>query len=129
MRPGNAPQFTRAAQARTRHDATSSALVEALGHLDAALAPAVEHAEREFAPHAALAALRGLQISGDDVRRALRDASRACPMGSEAETIAALLRKDPRIERLVAECELDAVDLAILLIALAPEVDLRYQRI
>src|SRR5262249_24223713 len=103
------------------------ALRAALHVLDAFLTTAVERGEKEFAPRGALDALRGLQISGDDVRRALQDTSRVCPMGREVETIAELLHKDPRIKRLVGECDLDTVDLAVLLIALAPEVDLRYQ--
>ncbi|MEJ1961462.1 MAG: hypothetical protein WDO56_07920 [Gammaproteobacteria bacterium] len=58
-----------------------------------------------------------------------RPESRVAPIGARAEEIAACLRDDARFDQLIRSCQLDVFETLALLIALAPEIDLRYQRI
>jgi hypothetical protein len=87
------------------HAEPTSALRTALHKLDALLTVAVDRAEREFAPRAELDALRGLQISGDDVRRALRDLASKLD-GSRDQDDRGAAPQRPVIKDLIGECEL-----------------------
>jgi AAA+ superfamily predicted ATPase len=115
----------------TRPAATPAgfALRAALGCLDQLLGARLEQAEREFSPAGALDALRGLHISAADARRALRGADTLAPAAQETQRIAALLGADPAFGRLVEQHALDEFHVMTLLIALAPEIDLRYQKV
>jgi AAA+ superfamily predicted ATPase len=101
----------------------------ALRKLDDILSIAVDRIQREFSPRGALDALRGLHVSELDVRRALEDRSSASADTDAVGAIAAALRSHPGFERLRRHYGLEDFDLVALLIALAPETDLRYQRI
>jgi hypothetical protein len=107
-----------------------SALLAALRELDDFLAAVLARVEHTFTPRGAIDALRGLHITREEVRRVLQarpdDGSLAPGI---TERIAAILRESPRFAWLVREHDLDEFDSVALLMALAPEFDLRYQRI
>jgi hypothetical protein len=108
----------------------ASALINALRELDSFLAEALARVEETFTPRGAIDALRGLHISREEVRRALQPGPGGGSMAPEIiDRVAATLRGSPRFAWLVDEYGLDAFESVALLIALAPEFDLRYQRI
>jgi ATP-dependent 26S proteasome regulatory subunit len=105
------------------------ALRDALRKLDQFLASALQRAEAEFGAQGAMDAMRGLHLAAEDVRRAVRGASGMEPMGALGEEIVTVLRCDARFGLLIRLHRLTVFEALTLLIALAPEVDLRYQRI
>ena len=104
-------------------------LLEALAALDRYLAAAFERAEASYGPRAALDGLRGLHLGREDIERALA-ASPGIPMlASSPDAVYQAAQGDPRFGWLIAAYGLDAFETACLLIALAPELDLRYERV
>jgi SpoVK/Ycf46/Vps4 family AAA+-type ATPase len=113
----------------------SSAILAALQRLDALLERAVAATTDSLGPAAAADRFRGLYITPDDVTRLLSRAP-ASPSfilpDSPAEPAQAVDTPESTpspLDRMAAVFQLDAFDLGLLLIALAPEVDLKYERI
>jgi AAA+ superfamily predicted ATPase len=99
--------------------------------LDRLLAIAVERQAQRLGPESLLDPWRGLHLGVEDVRAALggsaHDALGAMP--GVAALMAHAAAADGRIGRMRRWLDLDDNDVAIVLLALAPELDLRYERI
>lgn len=100
-------------------------LLPALGRLDQMLGLAIERARGEAQSHDHF---RGLYIAHGDTRRWLKRRPGKPLFGTRA-TDALSLPTGSTLARLVAEYQLCAFDLDILLIAIAPEIDTRYERL
>ncbi|WP_406253878.1 ATP-binding protein [Streptomyces chartreusis] len=101
----------------------SPPILDSLRLLDARLAEAVAAAAASYGSGAARDAFRGLHTGAEDVVRLLGRGSGVSPLGPG--TAAGL----PGIAWLAERYELSAFELNVLLVALAPEVDLRYERL
>src|SRR4051794_24894296 len=103
----------------------SEALFGALARLDRMLDRAVAAADAAYSGSASTDPYRGLYISSDEVKRLLARVPGAPVLscGSEGATV------HPRFSRLEQEFGLDGFDLDVVLVALAPEIDIRYERI
>ena len=103
----------------------SEALFGALARLDRMLDRAVAAADAAYSGNASTDPYRGLYISSDEVKRLLARVPGAPVLscGSEGATV------HPRFSRLEQEFGLDGFDLDVVLVALAPEIDIRYERI
>ena len=113
----------------TRAD-VQAALGAALGTLDAVLALAVDAQARHLGADSLLDPWRGLRVERRDVERLLLDERpRAAAEAPFAERLGAAARGVAPLEQAAAWLSLDDIDLAALLLAIAPEVDLRYERI
>ena len=117
----------------TSHEQSYAGLLPLLRRLDRRLAAAVEAAERIFAARAAGDLYRGLAISPADVAAAFGRTpgepflSLSIEAHDHAETTNSLsLRRLLWLQRVYGLTDLD-VD--IILIGLAPEIDLRYERL
>ena len=116
----------------TSHEQSYAGLLPLLRRLDRRLAAAVEAAERIFAARAAGDLYRGLAISPADVAAAFgrTPGEPFLPFSLQAHDIA----EDPRslsLRRLLwlqRVYGLTDLDLDVILIGLAPEIDLRYER-
>jgi hypothetical protein len=100
-------------------------LLEALRRLDALLLGAVDAAAEAFGPDAAADPYRGLVIGPDEVARLLErepgePVLATCPPGGPHGQV---------LERLSADFGLVSLDLDLLVLAAAPEIDLRYERL
>jgi hypothetical protein len=116
-KPGTAPP-----------DFQMEGLWQALGRLDRMLERASTAADAAFGS-ATAEPYRGLYITSDDVRRLVRrGAGEPLLAGAEPETSAAMPAAS-RFPWLQQTFGLDTIDLDIVLIALAPETDLRYERL
>lgn len=104
-------------------------LAEALAQLNDFLGDAIRNAEEAFGPHVALDGLRGLHLSHDDVTRLLERPDAGRLGAGLSPRLAATLRADALFGHLVDACNLDDREATLLLIALAPEIDSRYERI
>lgn len=104
-------------------------LYRALEALDRFLEPAVDRAAHMYGPQAALDGLRGLHLGHDDVRRAMERLPGAPSLATPAAALHEALRADERFAWLIEAYGLTDIEAAIVLIALAPEADLRYERI
>ncbi|MER6425924.1 ATP-binding protein [Streptomyces sp. NPDC001137] len=98
-------------------------ILDSLRLLDARLAEAVAAATTSYGSGAARDAFRGLHTGAEDVIRLLARDPGVSPLGPG--TAAGL----PGIAWLAERYELSAFELNVLLVALAPEVDLRYERL
>ncbi|HEY8794125.1 MAG TPA: ATP-binding protein [Gemmatimonadaceae bacterium] len=99
----------------------------ALQHLDRILGRAVERARAVFAAPAGAERFRGLYISDADVDGMLgRDAGEFSFGADSAESPVAPAEQ---LQWLVSTFGLDQLDIQVVLLALAPEVDLRYERL
>jgi DNA polymerase III delta prime subunit len=106
-------------------------LIAALSRLDAMLAVAVRQMHANNGPEEAPDFLRGLQIRASDVARVLRTAP-GVPVFREAADgngVPPLAAGVPRLDWLGRAFALNAFDLNVVLLALAPEIDLRYERL
>jgi hypothetical protein len=114
-------------------------LVPGLRWLDARLAEAVRAAHVRYGPQAAADPFRGLHIGPGDVDRMLArapgapllpatttDEDTSPPRGEPSDTLA---EEGSQLRWLAEAYGLSAFDLGIVLIALAPELDLRYERL
>ena len=103
-------------------------LLSWLAEFDVLLRVAVAAVEKALSPTAVLDPFRGLHITGDDVDRLL-----ARPPGSSlAEVSTAPLHPAAAfapLERLEGTFGLTPFDSAVMLVAVAPELDLRYERL
>lgn len=105
-------------------------LLAALRRLDALLAHAAAAATEAYGPDAGADPYRGLVIGPDEVGRLLRR-DPGEPLLSADELIGAdpATARGRELEWLGRTFELTPFDLDILLIAVAPEIDLRYERL
>nr|WP_062337174.1 ATP-binding protein [Herbidospora sakaeratensis] len=94
-----------------------------LARLDVRLAEAVAAAGAAYGPEAGRDSFRGLHIGPDEVTRVLRRAPAVSPIGPGSAADAA----GPAW--LAERYDLSAFELNVLLVAVAPEVDLRYERL
>jgi hypothetical protein len=108
-------------------------LAHALRALDEVLTVAVDQQARLLGPASLLDPWRGMHLDQADVQRLLKSGSGDSFLNggdaSVADLLAGALRDWPRVAMLASELNLLNVDLAALLIVLAPELDLRYERI
>jgi len=102
-------------------------LFAALGRLDRMLERATRAADAAHGGQPTTDPYRGLYVSPDDVSRLLkREPGAPLLAGQEAGE---RQPEFPRLHRLAERFELDAFDQDTVLLALAPEVDLRYERL
>jgi len=134
--PPAAPDEPRAvgpesASASGSPEAVHQALLAALGRLDALLGVAVEHQARRLGPASLMDPWLGLHLEYADVQRLLAQQQRPALVADRgaAGMLAAAMREVGGMQGMAAALGLNDIDLAALLIALAPDVDLRYERI
>jgi SpoVK/Ycf46/Vps4 family AAA+-type ATPase len=103
----------------------------AFAALDRMLALAVERQARRLGPASLLDPWRGLHLGVDDVRTILSESPHVSlgDGAGAAELIGSLARSSPKLGQMAARLGLDDADLTIAVLALAPDVDLRYERI
>ena len=115
--------------AAPRKAAPRDPLGQALQLLDAVLRQAVDAQARVLGPASLLDPWRGLHLDAADVLRLLGEAAApAGPIGA-ADALAAAALELPRVARAADWLRLGTLDLAALLIVLAPDLDLRYERL
>ena len=110
-------------------------LIAALARLDSILAIAIGDLRSAPGADETPDFFRGLQIRHTDVARIL-NTSPASPLfpnsllaSTDSGAVDSLGKGVPRLESLARTFELSAFDLNVIVIALAPEVDLRYERL
>jgi hypothetical protein len=111
---------------------TLAELLPALRHLDWLLEQAVHTAQSVFGADAATDPYRGLYITHQQAEALLtREPAGALlrPNGSRSSHVLDQLDQDSRLVRLQRLFDLSTFDLEVLLIALGPELDLRYERL
>ena len=105
----------------------------ALSRLDAVLGYAMEAARARFGDEAAADPFRGLYLSADQAASALdREAGSPLAAGADRSGLPCwreILAEDASWARLQASYGLSDAELDVLLIAVAPEIDLRYERV
>jgi hypothetical protein len=115
-----------------------AALLAALAVLDEVLARAVHLASVAYGAQPGADPYRGLYVGGDEVVRLLAsppgsspfaDLERTAVLGAEREAAGGDEVAADALSWLCATRGLDDLDRAILLVALAPDVDLRYERL
>ncbi len=108
-------------------------LLKSLQQLDRLLEEAVSHAQTAYSTDSAVDPYRGLYVDRSDVERALGRKAGASPLRSQTldlETFfAEAIGSSSSLNRLKQDFGLSLFELALVLIALAPEIDLRYERI
>ena len=106
-------------------------LSPAFAALDKLLADAVEQQAKRLGTASLLDPWRGLHLGVEDARRSLAEAPLLL-RGNEpgpASLVGELARSAPAVARMSDLLGLSDEDLAIVLLALAPDVDLRYERL
>lgn len=101
----------------------------ALIQFDRFLAGAVEKAEKIFGPQAALDELRGLHLAPVDIQQDLARVPGEPTLSTPTAALFASLWQDEKFAWLIKIFGLMEAEAAILLIAFAPEIDLRYERL
>jgi MoxR-like ATPase len=99
--------------------------------LERLLAIAVDRQAQRLGPASLLDPWRGMHLGVDDIKTLLLEGSHS-PLVEEAgaaELIATLARRIPKFARIAEWLGLTDVDLAVVVLALAPDMDLRYQRV
>lgn len=108
-------------------------MLPVLRSLDKLLDQAVSQAQLAYDPEAATDPYRGLYINQDDVERSLvREPGTSPLQGSEGnweELFFDEISNYSSLKRLQEAFKLSIFDIALIVIALAPELDLRYERI
>lgn len=112
-------------------DTTHQVLAAALRGLDALLGVAVEHQARRLGPASLMDPWLGMHLEAADVQRLLAQEQHQALAadGGAAGMLAAAMREVRGLAGMAQALGLDDIDLAALLIALAPDLDLRYERI
>jgi AAA+ superfamily predicted ATPase len=113
-------------------DDSPGGLWPALRRLDRLIERAVTAAQAAYGPQASGDRYRGLYITRDEVERLLArepGAPTLRPDGSESEEALPEPGDDSRLVWLALAFGLSLFDLDVILIALAPELDLRYERL
>jgi Winged helix domain, variant/ATPase family associated with various cellular activities (AAA) len=105
------------------------ALLPALQRLDALLARAVTAAEAAYGTTVGADPYRGLYIGPDDVARLLARPPGAPLLADGADTDGEPVPADSPLALLQRRFVLSAFEIDVVLIALAPEIDLRYERL
>jgi hypothetical protein len=106
--------------------------LDALRALDLRLAAATEIVKLLFGPDAARDLFRGLHITPADADRALSRPAVAPlfgPLGFNESLVSVEVSAQKRFDRIREAFGLSSFDLDVLLVALAPEVDARYERL
>jgi ATP-dependent 26S proteasome regulatory subunit len=114
-----------------RAHAGQQALASALRCLDALLGVAVEQQARRLGPASLMDPWLGMHLEQAEVQRLLAEAPHRA-LGADdgaAGLLAGAMREVPGLPAMCAALQLQDLDLAALLIALAPDLDLRYERI
>ena len=108
-----------------------AALVDALGRLDALLGVAVAQQALLLGPSSLMDPWRGMHLAPADVQRLLAQPAHQSLGGvrDAAGLLAAAMRELGGLPQMADALGLDDIDLAALLIALAPDIDLRYGRL
>lgn len=101
-------------------------ILACLGRLDSLLERAVGAAELVYGAEAAADPFRGLYLTPADVERLFERAPGALLLGDDGELPAV---GDARLESIAAAYALTQFEVDTLLVALAPEIDLRYERL
>jgi SpoVK/Ycf46/Vps4 family AAA+-type ATPase len=105
---------------------TLAGLLPELERLDHRLALATTAAAARYGPHAARDAFRGLHLDAADAARLLAQPPSAPFLTDDADASPPLA---PRLAWLAQTFDLTRFDLDLLILALAPEVDLRYEQL
>jgi SpoVK/Ycf46/Vps4 family AAA+-type ATPase len=103
-----------------------------LRSLDKLLQQAVSKAQVVYGSDAAGDPYRGLYVNQDDVEGSLErepGVSHFLASDDHVEFLFEEIQHNPNFKRLQEAFELSAFDMAVIIIALAPEIDLRYERI
>ncbi len=111
---------------------THAELVDALRGLDALLGVAVAQQVRLLGPGSLMDPWRGMHLAEADVQRLLEQASSHQPLvgaRDAAGLLATSMRALGGLAQMTTALSLHDIDLAALLILLAPDIDLRYGRI
>ena len=108
-----------------------AALVDALCRLDALLGVAVAQQARLLGPSSLMDPWRGMHLAPTDVQRLLAQPAHQSLGGARdaAGLLAASMRELGGLGQMAGALGLDDIDLAALLIVLAPDIDLRYGRL
>jgi AAA+ superfamily predicted ATPase len=105
----------------------------ALKWLDDLLSRAIAAADATYGTGGTRDPFRGLHISEEDIARLLAREAGAPTLRSDVvdpiEGCRAAVSRDPRVTWLERSFGLSTFDLAVIMIALAPELDLRYERL
>lgn len=106
------------------------AVVAALDTLDRLLGLAVDKLARLLGPATLLDPWRGMHLDADDVHRAI-GADRCATLAEygAASALSECLLRSEDAARACRLLKLDALDVAIIAIVMAPDIDLRYERI
>ncbi len=107
-------------------------LLQALQQLDKLLQEAAIAAENAYGAESATDPYRGLYVNQNDVERAFVREPGASPLHSQnldLEEFLATITSDSSFQWLQQTFAASAFDIALIIIALAPEIDLRYERI
>jgi AAA+ superfamily predicted ATPase len=104
-------------------------LLPALTRLDAILEQAITIAQERFGAEALADRFRGLHVPASEPARLLRRAPGEPAFSAERKTLPGLSAEADALDKLVNGYGLSQFDLDILLVALAPDLDRRYERI
>jgi AAA+ superfamily predicted ATPase len=108
-------------------------LLPALARLDALLSRAAASAQEQYGPGSSADRFRGLHISDEEVSRLLARTAATSILctnrGSFEEQVRHPADESSRLAWLQQTFELSSFDIDVVLIALAPELDLRYERL
>jgi len=104
-------------------------LLPALRSLDQLLARAVERAQATVNAGAAADRFRGLYISDSDVARMLERSPGDSLFAPSSAPLTGAIAPESRLAWLAESFDLDALDTNVVVLALAPEIDLRYERL
>jgi len=121
----------RALPSRSRREPTAdNGLLAALAALDRILAIGVERQASRLGAESLTDPWRGMHLQAEDVRTLLADVTpQLNDDASVPDVLSRLAIQSPAVARMAALLALEPVDIAVVVLALAPEVDLRYERI
>jgi len=103
-------------------------LVGALGRLDPVLGVAIEQQARRLGPQSLIDPWRGMHLELAEVRRLLAHAEAPAGAAGVADLLGAAMAPLPALAG-VGVTDWSPLDLALWLLVLAPELDLRYERL